>query len=75
MARFFVNAKVVVQWDDGRVTQIGTIEVQPDKKGTKAGVCVRVFRCRLGWDLIRTGMRIMLGRRQWKQENGGEWDE
>lgn len=63
------DAEIILKWDDGRTTTIGTLSVDCDKNRLKYK-CGGRWRQRLGWELVREGFRIMLPRRKWKTEVG-----
>lgn len=62
-----MQAKVYLQWEDGRSASLGTINIEKNGKEAKIRG-LRKFRQRLGWELIRTGFRIMMPGRKWKTE-------
>lgn len=67
MARFIANAKVILEWDNGRKTKIGTITIEGKKDEVKTKA--RYLRQRFGWELVRKGMKLMFGpERLWRQE-------
>ena len=63
------DAEIILKWDDGRTTTIGTLNVDCDKNSLKYKRSGR-WRQRLGWELVREGFRIMLPQRKWKTEVG-----
>ncbi len=63
------SASVIARWDDGHETEIGTIEMDSDRKGTTVRTSVRFLRVRLGWELILLGIGIMLPGRKWAERD------
>ena len=62
------GAKIILAWDNGRETEIGTLEVKSEEKGTRMVWRVRTYRARLGWELVRHVMKVMFPGRKWKEE-------
>jgi len=60
-----VNARVVLEWSDGRKVEIGTVEMRSEEKGTKLSSTVRMNMKRFGWEIVRLGFRVMFPRRKW----------
>ena len=57
------SAKVTLTWEDGRTVEIGTLDIEAEKKGYKSNMR---FMQRLGWELVRKGFWIMFPWRKWK---------
>lgn len=68
--RGICNAKVILEWDDGRKSEIGTIGIEPTEKLTELRCKSRIFWQRLGWEFVRKGFRMMLHHRKWVERNG-----
>lgn len=58
------NAKVILAWENGKVTEIGSIEITTDKGSMKAKTTH--LRQRIGWELVRKGFALMFQHRKWK---------
>ena len=65
MARLLKNARVYLEWDDGRRVEMGTLNLEGNKSGAVMS-WVPKSRQRIGWDLVRLGMRMMFPGRKWK---------
>ena len=61
------NAKILLKWDSGVETEIGTLEME--SKG-KIGIetRVKVSRQRIGWSIVRIGMKLIFPKRKWRTE-------
>ena len=62
------GAKIILAWDNGQETEIGTLEVKSEEKGTRMTCRVRMQRARFGWGLVRLGMKVMFPGKKWKEE-------
>ena len=56
------GAEVVLIWDDGRRTKLGTINITAD---SEINPRMRHIRQRIGWEFVRKGFRIMFPWRKW----------
>lgn len=61
------DAELVLKWDNGRTSKIGTVSVEFDKDGMKAKG-LKHLRQRFGWEMVRAGFRIMLPGREWAMD-------
>ena len=53
------TVKIVLEWDNGRRAEVGTLHIESTEKCTKFKSKVRVSGVRIGWEFIRMGFRIM----------------
>jgi hypothetical protein len=73
-----IGAKIQLKWDNGRVADMGTLKIRSEQKGTVLKTNIRIFRKRLGWELVRMGFRLMFPGRKWvhsydrSKESAGE---
>ncbi len=67
MKRFVKEARLVLIWNDGHRVDMGTLTVSADEKEAHVKGMRRI-RQRMGWELIRTGFRIMLPGREWRTD-------
>lgn len=65
MARLLKNARVYLGWDDGERVEMGTLKLEGNKDGAVMS-WIPKSRQRIGWDLVRIGMRMMFPGRKWK---------
>ena len=63
-----IYARVVLHWNDGRVSRVGKITFSPGPKLVDRPM--RFFNQRFGWKLVLTGFRLML-RKGGKDESDG----
>ena len=61
MARLINNAKVYLEWDDGRRVEMGDLELEGHKSDAVMYWVPR-SRWKVGLDLVRIGMRMMVTR-------------
>lgn len=52
------NADILLIWDDGRATHLGTLHFEITDKGKKIKMPSAMW-FRLGWELVKTGFAIM----------------
>lgn len=63
------NAKIFLEWDNGRRAEVGTMTIESTEKCTKFRSKVKASRQRIGWEFVRMGMRIMFPGRKWVTRN------
>lgn len=55
-------AKMVLQRSNGRKVQFGKIEIMAEKNGqnpTQLTASVQISRKRMGWEIVKLGLRVM----------------
>ena len=62
------NGTIRLEWDNGRTVDLGTIGIEAGKDAKIDTRGIRRLRQRLGWDLVRIGMRCMFPGRKWRTE-------
>ena len=60
------GAKLILEWENGRRTELGTLSVDSERNEVKGKM--RMMNQRIGWDMVRVGMRMMFPRRKWQEE-------
>ena len=50
------DGKIMIEWSDGRIREIGTVEFNTSVDEMKCRV--RIKRLALGWEFVRIGLRI-----------------
>ena len=58
MARLIKEAKILLKWDNGVQTEIGTLSMEQTGK-MEIQTKVNVSRQRIGWNVVRMGMKLM----------------
>lgn len=67
MARLISEAKIILKWDNGVQTEIGTLSMEQAEK-TENRTKVNVSRQRIGWNLVRVGMKLMFPKINWMEK-------
>lgn len=71
MARFVKEAKLDLTWNDGHRVSMGTLKVEANESDLRL-IGMRRIKQRIGWELIRTGFRIMLPGKKWRTDFDSE---
>ena len=56
------GAKIMLKWDTGREVQIGKVDAVSEESGqnpTTLKVNVQVSRKRMGWEIVKLGLRVI----------------
>ena len=62
------NARVILEWSNGKTVELGTLEITASVEAeTSVSARMRLFRQRLGWELVRKGFWLMFPWRKWKE--------
>lgn len=64
MARIVKEARLEIVWDDGHRADMGTLTIDANEKEVRL-IGMWKIRQRIGWELVRTGFRIMMPGRAW----------
>lgn len=67
MARLIKDAKILLKWDNGVQTEIGTLSMEQAGK-MEIQTKVNVSRQRIGWNLVRMGMKLMFPKINWVEK-------
>ena len=67
MARLIKEAKILLKWDNGVQTEIGTLSMEQAGK-MEIQAKINVSRQRIGWNLVRMGMKLMFPKINWVEK-------
>ena len=67
MARIVKEARLELVWSDGHRVDMGTLTIDAKEKEVRL-IGMRRIRQRIGWELVRTGVRIMMPWKKWRTD-------
>lgn len=63
------KAEIVMTWSDGRTTKLGTMQIDTVDNALRYKKSL-LFQQKLGWELVKAGLRCMLPEREGKNGKG-----